>query len=67
MPLWGGIEAGGTKFICAIAEDDGELLAETSFPTSTPDHTIGQAIAFFQQQSEPLAAIGISSFGPVDL
>ncbi|MFB0536895.1 MAG: ROK family protein, partial [Anaerolineae bacterium] len=41
--------------------------AETSFPTSTPDHTIGQAIAFFQQQSEPLAAIGISSFGPVDL
>lgn len=68
MPLWGGIEAGGTKFVCAIAGDDGELLAETSFPTSTPDHTIGQAIEFFQQQqSEPLAAIGISSFGPVDL
>jgi fructokinase len=68
MPLWGGIEAGGTKFVCAIAGDDGELLAETSFPTSTPDRTIGQAIKFFQQQqSEPLAAIGFSSFGPVDL
>jgi len=68
MPLWGGIEAGGTKFVCAIAGGDGELLAETSFPTNAPDHTIGQAIEFFQQQqSEPLAAIGISSFGPVDL
>jgi fructokinase len=67
MPLWGGIEAGGTKFVCAIAGDDGELLAEISFPTRTPPRTIGQAIAFFQQQNQPLAAIGISSFGPVDL
>jgi len=66
MSLWGGIEAGGTKFVCAIAGDDGELLAETTFPTSTPTHTIGQAIEFFQH-SAPLAAIGVSSFGPVDL
>jgi fructokinase len=67
MPFWGGIEAGGTKFVCAVAGDDGELLAEIDFATRSPDHTIGQAIEFFQQQGRPLAAIGISSFGPVDL
>jgi fructokinase len=66
MSLWGGIEAGGTKFVCAVAGDDGELLAETTFPTTVPDRTIGQAIEFLRQQDE-LAAIGISSFGPVDL
>jgi fructokinase len=66
MPLWGGIEAGGTKFVCAVAGDDGKLLAETTFPTTVPDRTIGQAIEFLRQQDE-LAAIGISSFGPVDL
>jgi fructokinase len=67
MPFWGGIEAGGTKFVCAIAGDDGELLAEIDFATRSPDRTIGQAIEFFQQQGRSLAAIGISSFGPVDL
>lgn len=66
MSLWGGIEAGGTKFVCAVAGDDGEILDQTAFPTTTPDQTIGQAIEFLQQQDE-LAAIGISCFGPVDL
>jgi fructokinase len=66
MSLWGGIEAGGTKFICAAAEDDGELLDETSFSTTTPDQTIGRAIEFLQRQGD-LDAIGISCFGPVDL
>lgn len=66
MSLWGGIEAGGTKFVCAVAGDDGELLDETTFSTTTPDQTIGQAVEFLQQQGE-LAAIGISCFGPVDL
>jgi fructokinase len=68
MPLWGAIEAGGTKFVCAVGDDDGGLLERTSLPTRAPEHTIGQAVAFLQRQrSEPLAAIGISSFGPVDL
>jgi fructokinase len=44
------------------------VWAETRFPTTTPQETIGQAIAFFTEQAkkEPLAAIGIASFGPVD-
>jgi fructokinase len=59
--LFGGIEAGGTKFICAIG------TGETRILTSTPDETIQQAVDFFANQtSEPIAAIGIGSFGPVD-
>jgi fructokinase len=68
MPLFGGIEAGGTKFVCAVGTGPDDFRAETRFPTTTPEETIGQAIAFFkaQAQKEPLAAIGIASFGPVD-
>jgi fructokinase len=68
MPLWGGIEAGGTKFVCAVGTGPDDLRAEARFPTTTPEETIGWAIQFFQQQKEePLTAIGIASFGPVDL
>jgi fructokinase len=68
MPLWGGIEAGGTKFLCAVGTGPDDLRAEVRFPTTTPEETIGQAIDFFQRQQrkEPLAAIGIASFGPLD-
>jgi fructokinase len=68
MPLFGGVEAGGTKFVCAVGTGPDDLRAETRFPTTTPDETIGRAIAYFEEQAreEPLAAIGIASFGPVD-
>jgi fructokinase len=68
MQLFGGIEAGGTKFVCAVGTGPDDVRAETRFPTTTPQETIGQAIAFFAEQAkkEPLAAIGIASFGPVD-
>jgi fructokinase len=68
-PLYGGIEAGGTKFVCAVASGPGDVRAETTFPTTTPEETFGRAIRFFQEQArgETLAAIGIASFGPVDL
>jgi fructokinase len=68
MPLLGGIEAGGTTFVCAVGTGPDDFRAETRFPTTTPEETIGQAVAFFQEQAqkEPLAAIGIASFGPVD-
>ena len=68
MPLWGGIEAGGTKFVCAVGTGPDNLRAEVRFPTTTPEETIGRAVQFFQQQKKgPLTAIGIASFGPVDL
>jgi fructokinase len=68
MPLWGGIEAGGTKFACAVGTGPDDLREEVRFPTTTPEASIGRAIEFLQQQheKEPLAAVGIASFGPVD-
>jgi fructokinase len=68
MSLWGGIEAGGTKFVCAVGTGPDRLRAVEQFPTTTPEETIGRSVTFFRQQSqaEPLVAIGIGSFGPVD-
>lgn len=66
--LYGGIEAGGTKWVCAIGTGPEDIRAEIRFPTTTPDETLGQAIAFFRaHQPAQLAAIGVGSFGPVDL
>ncbi|MGA2131569.1 MAG: ROK family protein [Bryobacteraceae bacterium] len=67
MPLYGGIESGGTKFVCAIAEETGKLLERTEFPTTTPSESISRAIDFFAAQPHAPCAIGIGSFGPVDL
>lgn len=67
MTLYGGIEGGGTKFVCAIGNENGELLETTRFPTTTPDETIGRAIEFFKPHAGELASVGIGSFGPVDL
>ncbi len=67
--LYGGIEAGGTKFVCAVGTGEGEILRETRFPTRDPEETLRKAISFFNEQlgENPLQAIGIGSFGPLDL
>jgi fructokinase len=67
--LYGGIEAGGTKMVCAVGTGPTDLRAQISFPTTTPGETLARMIAFFQQQQliTPLAAIGIGSFGPISL
>ncbi len=65
--MFGAIEAGGTKFVCAVgtAPDD---LAVTQFPTASPEATIGSAVTFLKEHSGGrLQAVGIGSFGPVDL
>ena len=65
----GGIEAGGTKFVCAVGTSPDDVRAETRFPTTTPEETIGRAVAFFREQEAKYgrpAAIGIASFGPLD-
>ena len=67
--LVGGIEAGGTKFVCSVGTSPEDIRAETRFPTTTPEESFGKAIAFFQEEEariEPLSAIGVASFGPVD-
>lgn len=65
MTLYGAIEAGGTKFVCAVGTSPDDLR-ETRFPTTTPGETIARAIEFFRTQPR-VAAIGIGSFGPIDL
>lgn len=64
--LYGGIELGGTKTVCVAARGPGEVQAEARFPTTTPEETLGEAIAFLREQG-PLTAVGIGAFGPVDL
>jgi fructokinase len=67
--LVGGIEAGGTKFVCAVGCGPDDVRSQSRIPTTTPAETIGAAIAFFQAERAkrgPLAAVGIASFGPID-
>jgi fructokinase len=59
------MEGGGTKFICAVGSGKDKIIEEVRFPTTTPGETIGQAIAFFQKYE--VSAIGLASFGPLDL
>ncbi|MGJ8657820.1 MAG: ROK family protein [Akkermansiaceae bacterium] len=70
----GGIEAGGTKFVCAIATPDGGILRESRFPTVDPETTLQQAVDFFKENlpldessgmPARLLALGIGTFGPV--
>lgn len=65
--LFGSIEAGGTKFVCAVGTGPQDIRDSIRFPTTTPDETLARAIAFFQRQPEPVTALGIGSFGPVDI
>jgi len=67
--LFGAIEGGGTKFVCAVGKADGQVFSETRFPTTTPDETLGRAIQFFRAQSTTLgklSSLGIACFGPLD-
>ena len=69
-PLFGGIEAGGTKFVCALGTGPDDLKDEVRFPTTSPQETLEKTIAYFRQAESKygkLDAIGIGSFGPVDL
>ncbi len=65
--LYGGIEGGGTKFACIVARGPQDILEETRFPTTTPGETLEQVIDFFKPYAADLAAIGFSSFGPLNL
>lgn len=70
-PLFlGAIEAGGTKVLCGIADEDGQLLARVRIPTTTPIETMGAARDFFTKNTpagRALHALSIGSFGPLSL
>ena len=69
MRIFGGIESGGTKFVCSVGRDPDHIISDTSFPTTNPTETIQKAIGFFTPytKSDDLVSVGIASFGPVDL
>jgi len=69
MDFFGGIEAGGTKFVCMVGSGPNDIRAQVRIPTTSPAETIGHVAAFFKQQMRKLTlyAIGVASFGPVDL
>jgi fructokinase len=66
LTVFGGIEAGGSKWNCAVGTGPDDLRAVSTIATATADETLGEAVAFFDREG-PVDAIGIGSFGPVDL
>lgn len=62
--ILGAIEAGGTKFVCAIGNEKGEILERVSFPTTTPEDTMRKIVDFFKGRE--IISMGVGSFGPID-
>lgn len=68
--LVGAIEAGGTKFVAALAREDGTVLAQTRIPTQTPAECFPALAEFFRNASAangPITAFGVASFGPINI
>ena len=68
--LIGAVEAGGTKFVLALARADGTILAEARIATRTPDECFPEMAAFFRSVAAahgPIGAFGVASFGPIDI
>lgn len=61
----GALEAGGTKMVCAIGDEHGNVLERASFPTRKPEETMPDLISFFRDKQ--IEALGVSSFGPLNL
>ena len=61
----GALEAGGTKMVCAIGNENGEILERVSIPTEAPDITMPKLISYFADKE--IEALGIGCFGPIDL
>lgn len=62
---YGAIEAGGTKMVCAVADDQLVIVEQIAVPTTTPQETLDQLFAFFDRY--PLRAMGVGSFGPIGI
>lgn len=68
--ILGGVEAGGTKFVCLVGDGEGRVLREERIPTRGPRETMADAVDALRRasaQTGPLDAIGVGAFGPLDL
>lgn len=64
--MYGAIEAGGTKFSCAVGTSATDITDRITLPTRGPDETLADVLAFFGRHG-PLTAVGVAAFGPVDI
>lgn len=64
--LLGSVEAGGTKFVCAVGDEHWAIKDVIHFPTTTPEETLSRVVDYFKSFPD-LAAISLSSFGPIEL
>lgn len=64
MAIIAAVEAGGTKFICGLGTEDGEIIDKISIPTTTPEDTMKEVIAYFKDKK--FDVMGVGSFGPID-
>ncbi len=71
MALYGAVEGGGTKFVCAVGSGPTDRLAIARIPTTTPAETLSRVRRFLlataQRVGQELTAIGIATFGPIEL
>ena len=67
--LFGALEAGGTKMVMAVGDENGKILEQKSIPTTTPEETMPQIIEYFKEKiaGEGIKALGVGAFGPVDV
>ena len=65
MKIYGALEAGGTKMVCATGLADGKILDQVSIPTTTPEETVDKIADYFKDKS--IVALGVATFGPVDV
>ncbi|MBQ6112884.1 MAG: ROK family protein [Synergistaceae bacterium] len=72
--LYGALEAGGTKMVCAVGNENGVILDQETIPTTTPDETMPKVIEYFKAKIAPelpdddkIVSLGIACFGPVDV
>lgn len=64
--LLGSIEAGGTKFVCAVGDENYQVKEQIQYPTTSPEETIQKSIDFFKRFPD-LQAISVASFGPIEI
>jgi len=68
--MFGGVEAGGTKFVCVMGSSAEDIVSEVRFPTRAPEDTLADAAGFFSEFTSSggvLEAVGVASFGPLEL
>lgn len=63
--LVGSVEAGGTKFVCAVGDTKGNIFTRTQFPTTTPAETLAKVNEYFSKHQ--VDALGVASFGPIEV